>query len=305
MAGQLNVGDWNAIVRTLRDGDGVVPFLGAGASLGFAGPSLPTGGELAKILAGICQYPGVEQEDFLRVCQYYELWSDPQELRREIVQQISVKGAKPGAIHQTLASFPLTHVLTTNYDRFMETAFQDAGKSPKVIVHDAFSTTAPKVPAGTEKCPVVYKLHGELDNPPSMICTEDDVIQFLARLLRDDPPLPESVKALFESRPFLFIGYGLRDWNIRVLLRAMRPRNRQGYIKSYAIQRRPTDEGLAQEWDRTVIYWDKRENITCYDYEAREFLTMLGNLYNRRSAPQPAGAGLAAAAPGAPPRTET
>src|SRR6266481_3205605 len=61
----------------------VIPFLGAGASLGRRTPSkkkwapqsayLPTGSELAKYLAGRIEFPPDEPPDLAKVAQYFEV----------------------------------------------------------------------------------------------------------------------------------------------------------------------------------------------------------------------------------------
>jgi NAD-dependent SIR2 family protein deacetylase len=270
--------DYNTIIDTLKSGD-CVPFLGAGASLGYEGVGLPTAGELARKLAAECGYRGSGSDDFLRVCQYYELKRDPRRLRKAIIEQLSVPGVKPSAIHRLLATFPVTHVLTTNYDKLMEQAFRDEGKDPDVAVYNIQAKTTEELRPGTKDNPVVYKMHGSMDDPTSMICTEDHVVQFLARLIHEEPPLPNSIKELFENRSFLFIGYGLRDWNVRVMIRSMRWRNPVGWIKSFAIQRKPENVEFAADWESAVLYWNNRENIQCFDEDALDFVQELGRRY--------------------------
>lgn len=291
--------DYDTIIDTLRSGD-CVPFLGAGASLGYEGVSLPTGGELARKLAEECGYHGYGSDDFLRICQFYELKRGPAALRRAIIRHLRIPDVKPSAVHRTLARFPVTHVLTTNYDELMEEAFRDAGKSPHVAVYNILAATTEEVRAGTEECPIVYKMHGSLDQPTSMICTEDHVVQFLARLIHEEPPLPNSIKELFENRSLLFIGYGLRDWNVRVMIRSMRWRNPPNWIKSFAIQRKPNDQDWADDWESAVLYWNNRENIQCFDKDALEFVLELNKRYGDTLHPPLPGmppAALAAAPP--------
>jgi hypothetical protein len=284
----LTEDDWDAILNAVAEGD-CVPFLGAGASLGFEGrPGLPTAKELAVDLAKLCQYEGADPEDFLRVCQYYELKKKSRStLRQHIIKKLTVPGVEPGTIHRTLASLPVTHVITTNYDCLMERAFEEVGKSPKVAVHDIISRISPKVPSGTSQNPIVYKMHGTMKSAATMICTEDDAVQFLAGLFKKDPGLPATIQTLFEERSLLFIGYGLRDWNIRVLIRALRYRKGMpiDWTQSFAIQRRPNKPEDASDWEHTLVYWESRENIKCFDVDAAEFALELGRRFQSRISP--------------------
>jgi len=178
----------------------------------------------------------------------------------------------PGKLHLLLAKFPIPYVLTTNFDDLMETAFQHEGKSATVSVFDIWSRSPAPVPTGSIDNPVVYKLHGTLADERTMICTEDDIIEFSARLLQSDPDLPPVIRKLFETNSMLFIGYGLRDWNVRIMLRALRARrgNRGvDWAESFAVQKRSSD------WDSVVLYFSQKENIKCFDEDALDFMEEL------------------------------
>jgi hypothetical protein len=266
---------WRLVIKTIKIGE-CVPFIGAGASMGVNVSGVPTGSELARKIADECNYHGAERDDFLRVCQFCELTDGPHLLRKCIVENLNEARSTPSAVHMTLAELPVTHVLTTNFDSLMERAFKTAQKKPNVVIHDFRSKRAVNVPQGSKDEPVVFKLHGSVDQPSSMVCTEDDVVQFLAGLIHEQPPLPASIRQLFESRSFLFIGYGLRDWNIRVMIRTLRWNNPQpDWIRSFAIQRRPPDKRLAVDFDNMVIYWNRKEGILCFDADAGTFSTQL------------------------------
>src|SRR3712207_5103661 len=84
--------DWHFILRRIRAGQ-CVPFLGAGASLGFsAGRGLPTASELAQALATACRFPGADRTDFFRVAQYYRMKFDEHDLRQRIARLLLVPG---------------------------------------------------------------------------------------------------------------------------------------------------------------------------------------------------------------------
>jgi hypothetical protein len=268
--------DWRLILLRILNGK-CVPFLGAGASLGTREqPGLPTASRLAGALAAESRYPGLDKTDFLRIAQYHQMVFDPHYLREAIDRELKVKNLCPGLVHRTIASLPFPYVLTTNFDRLMERAFEEVGKRANVVCYEIHGN-AREVDRPTVNEPLLYKLHGSLEKPSTMIATEDDVIEFLSCLLLGDPGLPPTVKQLFEQASILFIGYGLKDLNIRVLLRALRGRrvNTSGEIYSFAIQRRPDEPSLAQEWDRTVLYWGKKDSLRCFDMDALDFVDEL------------------------------
>lgn len=278
--GPLADPDWRLIVKRIHDEE-CLPFLGAGASLGN-GSGLPTAYQLATALADECDYPGGDRSDLFRVAQYYQMKFDADALRSFVGDEI-LKGTRaPTTVHETIAALPFRYVITTNFDKLMERAFESARppKTPHVALYKRHGDQV-GFPLGTVRAPVVYKLHGTVDEPRTMVVTEDDVVEFLACAFVGDPPLPPSFKALFVENSILFIGYGLKDWNVRVLLRAIRERGGGSDKNSYAIQKCPTDQGLAQEWETCVIYWDRKENLRCFDMDAVEFAEELGNQYKK------------------------
>jgi hypothetical protein len=96
------------------------------------------------------------------------------------------------------------------------------------------------------KHPVIISIHGAVDRIPaqdkgdptpknsSYVITEDHYIDYL---LRSDISkfLPGSVVAALKRNHYLFLGYSLRDWNLRVMLRRIW-REETLELKSWAVQ---------------------------------------------------------------------
>ena len=122
------------------------------------------------------------------------------------------------------------------------------------------------------------KLHGSLDDVDSMVITEDNYIDFLIGLIEGNPKLPDAISAIFRTDSILFIGYGLKDWNIRVFLRYFR---KDEDIRSFAVQRDvrvAANEAASREWESMVLYWE-RKNISVYNCDALAFLRELDRRY--------------------------
>jgi hypothetical protein len=283
----INVPDdaaWELILGRIRN-ERCVPFLGAGASLGFDGEvGLPSGGQLSKLIADKCRYPGDDPHDFLRVAQYCRMKYDADFLHRFIAQQL-LNGANPSRVHRVLAKLPVRYVLTTNFDQLMEDAFRKVGKQPRAFSYE-IGGRREDVPPGTTQEPIVYKLHGSLDKLHTLVATEDRVIDFVVSLLRGDPPIPSTISSLFSENSFLFVGYGLKDWNVRVMLRALRvgaiagPNGEAGPMRrkqlvDFALQRRPAQDNLAKEWEEAVMFMAQTDEIRSYDMDAAEFAAAL------------------------------
>jgi hypothetical protein len=225
--------DWNRLLYQLRNGD-VTPFLGAGACVG----TLPTGRELSRDLAEEYRYPFDDRHDLPRVSQFVATTEgDAVHLKHLICERLRDRG-RPDFTnrlepHALLAEFPLPVYLTTNYDDFILHSLIAAGKKPNVAVcpwngdvaqeNDLFSSESGWAPR--PETPLIYHLHGSLNDPSSLVLTEDDYVEFLSNLALNAAGqgrmLPPSILAALTRRPILFIGYSLQDWTFRVLFHAL------------------------------------------------------------------------------------
>jgi len=126
-----------------------------------------------------------------------------------------------------LADLPLPVYLTTNYDDFMTRALTERHRDPKreICRWNSLIRTAPSKFDGdfqpTVANPVVFHLHGHTGLPESIVLTEDDYFDFLVNVSADPMVVPPRIQQSLTETSVLFIGYGLADWNFRVLLRSV------------------------------------------------------------------------------------
>jgi hypothetical protein len=86
---------------------------------------------------------------------------------------------------------------------------------------------------------VLLKIHGAVDRSDPegdrFVITEDHYIDYLAResVAR---LIPAYLMARMRTSHFLFLGYGMRDWNLRVILRSIWAEQTRRFT-SWAIQR--------------------------------------------------------------------
>jgi len=250
----------------------VIPFLGAGASLGGRAPGtkweqgqaacLPNGGELADYLAQRTEFPPDELPDLAKVAQYYNVVGGREALDGEL-HEIFNCDFPITPLHTFLAEVPKPIlIVTTNYDDLIERAFDAKGREYDVVIHttdpsigdrllwrqhgnDKVNEIIPnKLDIDLDAVTVIYKMHGAVDrqNPArdQYVITEDDYIDFLTRMTKNKA-IPVIFAEPFQTRHFLFLGYGLRDWNLRVVLnRIEKDLRRQKGARSWAIQYNPS-----------------------------------------------------------------
>src|SRR5439155_24944018 len=96
---------------------------------------------------------------------------------------------------------------------------------------------------GNRLRPAILKMYGAVDrierDRDSFVITEDDYIEYIARSdIRGN--IPATLLAKLKYSNFLFLGYSLRDWNVRAILFQIWALQRAGY-KSWAIQHQPDE----------------------------------------------------------------
>jgi hypothetical protein len=69
--------------------------------------------------------------------------------------------------------------------------------------------------------PVVYHLFGHADIPESMVVTEDDYLDFLVNISRNQALIPNQIGRALVGTSLLFIGYQLTDIRFRILFRGL------------------------------------------------------------------------------------
>jgi hypothetical protein len=174
-------------------------------------------------------------------------------------------------------------IVTTNYDDSLERAFQEEGEPYDLVTYIAygphrglFRHTRPDgtstiickpneyIDVRLDQRAVIAKVHGAVDRAPdcdrldggearadSFVITEDHYIDYLTRA--DITGLfPAKLAAKLHRSHFLFLGYSLRDWNLRVMLYRLWGEQEGKNYKSWSIQSDPSPIDRAA-WDERGV----------------------------------------------------
>jgi hypothetical protein len=233
---------------------------------------LPSGQELALYLASDLQYTPDEPQDLVRVAEYVATMASPKHLYR-LLRNAFNADYPPTKLHELLArlpgqlrakgGIPLQVVVTTNYDDLLERAFRDAGEPIDVFTYMAVGreegrfihfppddeprvvTKANEYPLDLDDednlvRPAILKIHGTVHRVDrehdSFVITEDDYIDYLTREISS--LLPKILITKLQESTILFLGYSLRDWNVRAMFRRIWD-EAQVPTNSWAIQQHP------------------------------------------------------------------
>lgn len=216
----------------------------------LAGRVVPVLGEdsdaLTARLAARFRYPRTEVADLPRVSQFAAATRGYGPLYDELRQIVGEEGeAEP--VHRFFAALPPTlrangapHqlIVTTSYGTGLERAFAAAGEEADVVSYIGAGRDRGKfrhlAPDGTirvidtpntyaaelslERRTVILKIRGgPTDN---FVVTEDDYIEYLSRA-DVASAVPVGLAATLRRSHFLFLGYTVRDWHLRLVLGRM------------------------------------------------------------------------------------
>jgi SIR2-like domain len=236
MALELEVNDALGLLAEAVRNQRCILFLGAGVhapppegSLFEYEPSQrpPTGSALSQQLASSCKlgerFPLEDASNLQRVALFYEIERSRRQLVDAVTEAVQT-GKRPSPMLSALAQLGFPLVITTNYDQLFENALLIAGKRPRVEIYtpQLEATTDHRDP--TVESPILFKIHGDIERPETIVITDEDYIQFVLRMSSKDPydPIPLTLKYYLTGWTTLFVGYSLLDYNLRVLFKTLR-----------------------------------------------------------------------------------
>jgi hypothetical protein len=125
---------------------------------------------------------------------------------------VGVKVAKLPAVHELLVKLPLPAIVTTNFDKLIETACtQSSGEIPKAPSHSGLAQQGTLL---FDDRFFVLKAHGDIDDESSLVFTLSDY----RALIHGNTAFQELFAALLMTHAVLFVGYSLNDPDFRLLL---------------------------------------------------------------------------------------
>lgn len=278
-----------------------------------SGDGLPTAAMLSCEMAQAC---GLEWHEYIplsTVAFYYESFYSREVLNSYLESFFAKPKVPPSATLRNLVEIITrleargvsTLVITTNYDCQLETAYHArTGREMEVIVYnggvDANKTASVLHPAirgrpllwQPSSLTTLYKMHGCISMPEShdvsppelhnLVITEEDYINFLSNALNQDESkylLPRVLARISESTT-LFIGYGLTDWNFRVVFKATAERNdKRGYAVQLFNPGRDPDKSRARH-QAAVHFWGQK-NVGIINVDGATFVADLAAALDR------------------------
>jgi hypothetical protein len=155
-----------------------------------------------------------KEDDLIAIAQYHynEKGNNRHRLNQLLIDEFTA-GTSVTTNHKILAALPIQTYWTTNYDKLIEKAIEEEGKTPDIkITQENLSTNISKRDA------VVYKMHGDVSLPDQAILTKDDYEGYNEKR----PLYTTTLQGDLISKTFLFVGFSFDDPNLEYILSRIR-----------------------------------------------------------------------------------
>jgi hypothetical protein len=130
--------------------------------------------------------------------------------------------------YQVLASLPLPVYITTDPSDLLYHALVAQGKEPRQelcpwnqFTEEMVTMTPTDRYEPDEDQPLVYHLFGRLQEPESLVLTEDDYFDYLIGVTRNKDLIPKIVRSRLTRSSLLFLGFHFEDWAFRAFFRSL------------------------------------------------------------------------------------
>lgn len=247
-----------------------VEALSIGRAAVFVGAGLSRASGLLdwkELLKDFAREIGLDLEieaDLTLVAQYH-LNHEQQNRNRLHQKLVDTLGsdAMPSASHEILARLPIRIYWTSNYDDLIERALRGQKRKPDVKRSSSELVAPPQNRDAT-----VYKMHGDLSDPGTIMITHDDY----AKYTRLYPLFRDRLRADLAEQTFLFLGFSFSDPHLDFILNEIKAQLGDKMQTHYVVLRRESKVGRTK---RHFEYATNRQRLKIIDLERFGIKTLL------------------------------
>jgi hypothetical protein len=151
------------------------------------------------------------------------------DFRRFMAEIFRKPGLKPTATQMLLPQIPFAAALTSNFETLLESAYTiSRGAAPHVFTHADYPELSAALRTGEF---YVLKVHGTIDRIQTIVLGRSDYRD----VMHANPPYRQFLTTLFSTKTVLFLGFGLTDPDLLLLLEELRATFKDYTAKHYAL----------------------------------------------------------------------
>jgi hypothetical protein len=181
------------------------------------------------------------------------------EFPRYIEDRFAAETLEPNPLHRAVVNLPWQFIVTTNYDRLIEQAYNEKYGGKKTADPILFKNPGSAASNLFRQRPFVLKVHGDAKlEPDNIILSERDY----RNIIHHQTGLQSLLQTLFTTYTILFVGASLDDPDLQLLL---------GYVHSAFHGKTPTHFAIVSKEERGRVdahSFHRDFNIQLITYEA-------------------------------------
>lgn len=273
--------EWSTLMYTIRQNNCIL-MLGPDTSFEqINGQTQPLTEILAHELAEKIplDIQDIDPSNLAQMAQYY--LTETEEERTDLEAQVDffyrARQRLTNQLYTDLAALPFYLTITTTPDHMFCEALRANNKKPIIESYNFRGENPNMVQMGTIKNPLVFYLYGTMDEPESVVLTEDDILDFLAAIIAKSPALPSNILSELrdKKKSLLFLGFGFKRWYLRILLHVLLGHDKKS--RSFALEQ-CTPHNM-EEFQKTILFF-KMSNYKIIFCE-KELSSFVQNLRER------------------------
>lgn len=288
IGGEWNDEDWDTLIDPIQTGKCILMLGPDAAGEEIGGRFTPLTEILANNLAANSQIKEmaeslkvpIDTSNLAQVSLYYEMMTK-RRVRPKVEEFYKARQNQTSQFHENLAALPFHLAITSTPDDMFCNALSKADKRPMKAHYDFSGDRNDLITGGTgtANAPLVFYLYGTIENPNSLVLTENDFLDFLVKIASGNPPLPSNILSELRDREksFLFLGFGFRHWYLRILLHILQVESKK--YSSFALEQFDVDR-----FRDTIYFFSESDyKIQICNAELIGFTKELRNRYAKMS----------------------
>ena len=154
----------------------------------------------------------VKKDELLLVASELRERMTPREYLTFMKNEFRDESKKPSPVHRLLPEIGFQAVLTSNYDVLLESAYTLPGKNrPRTYTQEDAAELAT---LNSEEKFYILKVHGDIDRIDTVVLGRREY----RKIMFENNAYRNFLKTLLQSRTVLFVGYGLKDPDLEIIL---------------------------------------------------------------------------------------
>ncbi|MEY8213345.1 MAG: SIR2 family protein [Colwellia sp.] len=153
----------------------------------------------------------LNENDYLTACEVIKRELGREEFTRVVKEEFLTPAYNPASIHEAIFTLDSRIVATPNFDKIYE-SYANGQANGSIVVKNHYDSDVNSVIRGSER--LILKVHGTIDSPDNLIFTRAEYAAARTKY----SSFYELLEALALTHTFIFLGCGVNDPDIKLLL---------------------------------------------------------------------------------------